>query len=1392
MTAITVVQAKENGSFVLSLPRASVAQVDFADIDLVIKTFDGHSFVLPGAGLAAMEKNPPRVVFSDGAVQADQLLATVGSVDDPTLNTHTFSSDKTPTQEQEDTSEQKEKLEEELNRIQHKLEQQQKDLAEAQHKLAQQEHAVEKTQAIEKELAEAKEQIEQQDQDKNETLAETKEHEAAKDMAAQMQKIAEELHSKDFDYTPPREYQPPPAPFAGPAGVPAPISMTPLVLLSMGNVVGTQTDTSVPGVTTIYGGGGPDGSDATAKLGPRDALQFASATINGTAGNDIIYAEGPLVGNANPAVDTSMYSKQFLLNVAGYFTKLSDIVFTGLPSYVSVTGATLQADGSWVLPSAVVIAQQTFELVYDKDAWRGGANYFDMTVVVSGEMRNTTFTSTEKFRFEFMDVTTASQSTNPYLTFWDEGQNKQIYILPTQDQPNTITAGAGDDMIYGGRSHDTIDAGDGNDVVWAYGGDNIITGGDGNDQITAGDGANQITGGLGNDTILAGNGNNIVDAGDGTNSVTVGSGNNSITGGSGDDTITTGDGMNTVHAGDGVNTITTGAGADTITSGSGGDIINAGAGNNTINAGDGNNQITTGSGNDTITVGAGNSTINAGDGINIITTGNGNNTITTGIGADTITLGTGTNWVSSSDGNDFLYGGAGDDTLLGGAGDDLLRGGLGTNVLNGGTGTNTVDYTGMGVGVTASLLAGTASAVGMSETLTLIQNVTGSALNDTITGDATANILIGAAGNDTIVGGGGNDTIQGGDGNDTLTGGAGNDAISGGSGDDTINGGGAGADVLSGGDGNDIFTNPSMNTVYDGGTGVDKVDYSGSAVNLIIDLSAGTGYTGAAQMASYTSIEWIVSGSGSDTLTGGSGNDILDGGAGMNTLIGGTGSNYYYMGVGVDYVQANGAANWDQVEYYGTPSAVVVNLDNVAHSFVNTLGATVNVAALSGTSRGETAADTASWSIGDTYTDGGVDYLYTGNSNDVLWGGAGNEQFMAQGGDDYIYAAAGNDFVYMSTGNDRIDAGLGIDRFCTSWYGNNVTVYLDGYADINANGTADYLEKGAAVLGGSAYTGFANGVSGVTLFTGFEDLMGGSGSDFLVGDAANNEINAYTGNNTMYGLDGDDLIFSHAGNNTIDGGLGNDTVSFRSEGLTGSHGYNSATSVEIYLLDTDLDNNGAMDRAATWGSYTAFTARTNLSGVYSYSSITNVENINGSINADKIAGDANANIIHADSGNDIISGNGGADLLYGENGNDTFVVNAAHLATLSLASGGAGTDTLMSSGWSFAAGSLYTDNAKYANIEVVDVRNSVAGEASIINAYDIQSMVDTGATSVLQLNMDVGDTLTTQIGAGTGALSVLNTTHTGTDDVFKFYSDAGHIVNNSTNLVAIVNVHYGA
>ncbi|HEY2758885.1 MAG TPA: calcium-binding protein [Pseudolabrys sp.] len=235
-------------------------------------------------------------------------------------------------------------------------------------------------------------------------------------------------------------------------------------------------------------------------------------------------------------------------------------------------------------------------------------------------------------------------------------------------------------------------------------------------------------------------------------------------------------------------------------------------------------------------------------------------------------------------GNDEIYGEAGNDSLTGGAGDDILSGGTGHNLiwgndgndtflggpgtdsLFGGGGSDTVRYEQSDAGVTINLATGTASGGDAAgDLVNSIENITGSAHNDTLTGDAGANRLDGGAGDDRIWGSDGNDTLAG----------------------------GHGADVLS------------------GGNGIDTADYSASASAVTVNLSSGTGSGGDAQGDKLSSIEnvtgsafddHITGNAGANQLAGGTGNDTLDGGAGNDHLNGGGnfGSDILIGGAGTD------------------------------------------------------------------------------------------------------------------------------------------------------------------------------------------------------------------------------------------------------------------------------------------------------------------------------------------------------------------------------------------------------------------------------------------------------------------------------------------------------------
>ena len=144
------------------------------------------------------------------------------------------------------------------------------------------------------------------------------------------------------------------------------------------------------------------------------------------------------------------------------------------------------------------------------------------------------------------------------------------------------------------------------------------------------------------------------------------------------------------------------------------------------------------------------------------------------------TLGTTVN----AGGNDIIDGREGNDSIKGQVGNDILTGGAGSDIVDGGSGVDTATFDTLSSAVFVDLFGiagmvtsqGLVCAIGQGlDVLIGIENVTGSALNDTIKGDGTGNILNGGAGDDTLTGRGGTDTLTGGRGQDRLNGGAGND-----------------------------------------------------------------------------------------------------------------------------------------------------------------------------------------------------------------------------------------------------------------------------------------------------------------------------------------------------------------------------------------------------------------------------------------------------------------------------------------------------------------------------------------------------------------------------------------------------------------------------------------
>jgi VCBS repeat-containing protein len=210
--------------------------------------------------------------------------------------------------------------------------------------------------------------------------------------------------------------------------------------------------------------------------------------------------------------------------------------------------------------------------------------------------------------------------------------------------------------------------------------------------------------------------------------------------------------------------------------------IDAGAGNDVIIGSSANDTLIGNSGNDTLSGGAGSDSLDGGAGTDTADYGGAGTAVTAnltthaaaGVGTDTLTnlenlIGSNFNDTLTGDGNaNVLAGGLGADTIVGGSGNDTLIGGVGDDSLDGGSGVDSADYNSATAAVTVNLTTHVASGGAGNDTLTSIENVTGSSFSDLLTGDGNANTLTGGTGNDTLSGGSGIDTLAGGAGNDRL------------------------------------------------------------------------------------------------------------------------------------------------------------------------------------------------------------------------------------------------------------------------------------------------------------------------------------------------------------------------------------------------------------------------------------------------------------------------------------------------------------------------------------------------------------------------------------------------------------------------------------------------
>lgn len=638
---------------------------------------------------------------------------------------------------------------------------------------------------------------------------------------------------------------------------------------------------------------------------------------------------------------------------------------------------------------------------------------------------------------------------------------------------DTIVAGRNNDLIYGLDGNDTIAVG-----RYVVGGSRYLYGGGGADILSSDMGNDYLFGEDGNDTLYAADSNYLYGGSGDDHFIALKVDQLRVEGGDGIDTfdahleatnvrILVADLQAGTYRSSSSNRIFTGI--ENLIATKNADIQVLGtSGSNMIDGQAGNDEIYGRGGDDFLVGGFGSDYLDGGDGNDTASYSYSNQKVEINLQlgfsdetedgiSDDILISI-ENLVGSALA-DTLTGDNNSNILTGMHGDDELSGGAGIDTLNGGDGIDTAIYATAASGMTANLHSQVSGndGDGGSDTFVSIENIIGSAYNDTIYGSAGKNVIHGGAGNDDLRGYGGDDMVYGEDGNDLIYGvSTGNETIYGGNGDDTINSG-RGNDAIYGGDGRDmIYT--SADAGIDGGDGIDEVRFGatesyGVNVNLTTgELTNTNGNTG-----SIINIERVRGTAYADAITGTLENNILTGEGGDDTLYGMAGADLL---MGYD---------GDDILYGGD--------DN----------------------------DTSLWVNGIKQYDAG---LYGGNGNDTLYGGVGNDRLEGDDGNDVLYGQAGIDYMQGGAGTDSASYALAASGVTLTLHGGSASNDGDGGTDTLAGIENVIGSAYADALTGSDLANVIRGGNGndyIHARAGNDIIAGGSGDDTLYGgDGADN------------------------------------------------------------------------------------------------------------------------------------------------------------------------------------------------------------------------------------------------------------------------------------------------
>ncbi|MBI3436598.1 MAG: M10 family metallopeptidase C-terminal domain-containing protein [Proteobacteria bacterium] len=297
----------------------------------------------------------------------------------------------------------------------------------------------------------------------------------------------------------------------------------------------------------------------------------------------------------------------------------------------------------------------------------------------------------------------------------------------------------------------------------------------------------------------------------------------------------------------------------------------------------------------------------------------------------------------------------------------------------------------------------------------------------------------------------------------------------------------------------------------------------------------------------------------------------------------------------------------------------------------------------------------------------GANYATNGGDTNYAWSPATGEMFVNGAGQ----GAPGANRIFLT-----IWDGGGIDTYDLRNYTTAVSIDLRpqswSVASDAQRANLDVFQAGHLASGNIYNSALFNG----DLRSLIENAYGGSGSDVLIGNQANNTLIGFAGNDIIRGEDGDDVLIGGLGDDRIEGGNGNDYLI----GLDGNDTLIDGAGIntlqggignDIYAVQSNADTvfefaNEGRDQIQTFLSYYVLPPNVEdliFVGAGSHTGIgTSADNW-------LIGGSGNDYLIGL-AGNDVLIDGAGLNTLQGGAGNDIYAVQSVNDTVFEFANEG--------------------------------------------------------------------------------------------------------------------------